>query len=237
MDLPHELAALIESVTANRPRTVLRHILEHGHITTEELAEQYGYNHPPRAARDVREQGIPLRMERIRGRSGRSIARYTIDVEEFERRRARMSEGRRAFPAAWKRTLTTERGYRCEVCLTTFQGDIDLQVDHRVPYEIGGDPPLSDTTAFMIVCPSCNREKSWRCEHCPNWVQRETAMCQNCFWANPSAYSHVAMAHHRAMVLTFGEGDEDLYQLLVKESREQGVPLSDLVKGKLKTTE
>ncbi len=57
--LPKEFIDLCHSVTAKRPKTVVDHILEHGSITTEELKEKYGYNHPPRAARDVREHGIP----------------------------------------------------------------------------------------------------------------------------------------------------------------------------------
>jgi hypothetical protein len=47
-------------VTAKRPKTVIGHILKHGQITTEELKNLYGYNHPPRAARDVKEHGIPI---------------------------------------------------------------------------------------------------------------------------------------------------------------------------------
>ena len=43
------------------------YILKHGHITTEELEETYGYDHPPRAARDVREQGIPLETFILKG--------------------------------------------------------------------------------------------------------------------------------------------------------------------------
>jgi len=54
------LLDLCLSVTAKRPKTVIDHILQHGFITTEELKEQYGYNHPPRAVRDVRENGIPI---------------------------------------------------------------------------------------------------------------------------------------------------------------------------------
>lgn len=50
----------LNAVTSKRPRTVIQHILKHGYITTEELENQYGYQHAPRAARDVRELGIPL---------------------------------------------------------------------------------------------------------------------------------------------------------------------------------
>lgn len=47
--LPDEFLALCHSVTAKRARIVIDHILEHGHITTEELQEHYGYNHPPKS--------------------------------------------------------------------------------------------------------------------------------------------------------------------------------------------
>ena len=57
---PKDFLKLLRSVKAKRPRTVIAHILEHGQITTEELKDIYGYNHPPRAIRDVREQGIPI---------------------------------------------------------------------------------------------------------------------------------------------------------------------------------
>ena len=70
-DLPQHFLDQLKAVTARRPRVVIDHILEHGHVTTEELRELYGYEHPPRAARDVREQGIPLESIRVTGSSGR----------------------------------------------------------------------------------------------------------------------------------------------------------------------
>ena len=72
-DLPADFIQKCKAVTAKRPRTVIEHILEHGYITTEELRSIYGYNHPPRAARDVREQGIPLETFRVTGADGRKI--------------------------------------------------------------------------------------------------------------------------------------------------------------------
>ncbi len=47
--LPPDFVRLCQAVTAKRPRTVINHILQHGSITTQELKEKYGYNHPPRA--------------------------------------------------------------------------------------------------------------------------------------------------------------------------------------------
>ncbi len=45
--LPKDFVRQCKAVTAKRPKTVIDHILEHDFITTEELRERYGYNHPP----------------------------------------------------------------------------------------------------------------------------------------------------------------------------------------------
>jgi len=71
-----EFLLVLRGVSAKRPKTVIDHILKHGQITTEELRNVYGYNHPPRAIRDVREHGIPLEMFRVTGSDGRVIAAY-----------------------------------------------------------------------------------------------------------------------------------------------------------------
>src|SRR5471030_3213195 len=65
------------ATTAKRARTVIHHILAHGQITTEELSELYNYDHPPRAVRDVRENGIPLETYFVTSpKTGRKIAAY-----------------------------------------------------------------------------------------------------------------------------------------------------------------
>lgn len=94
-ELPPEFIARCRAVTAKQPRTVIDHILKHGYITTEELKEQYGYNHPPRAARDVREQGIPLETYRVTGSDGRKIGAYRFG-DPAKVRYSRLS-GRTAF--------------------------------------------------------------------------------------------------------------------------------------------
>lgn len=73
MEYPKEFLDLLESVTAKRPRTVIQHILKNGFITSQELKDIYGYNHPPRAVRDVREYGIPLITYRIASRPSYSL--------------------------------------------------------------------------------------------------------------------------------------------------------------------
>lgn len=57
--LPTEIAALMDKVPSKRALRVIQHIVQYGQVSTEDL-KQMGYEHPPRAARDVRECGIPL---------------------------------------------------------------------------------------------------------------------------------------------------------------------------------
>ena len=73
--LPKTFIEKLRSVTAKRPKTVIYHILKNGFVTTEELKD-LGYAHAPRAARDVRELGIPLETFRVKGSDGKSIAAY-----------------------------------------------------------------------------------------------------------------------------------------------------------------
>lgn len=75
-DLPVEFIKRLNSITAKRPATIIKHILANGYITSEEIKDIYGYSHPPRAIRDVREQGIPIETYRVKDNSGRSIAAY-----------------------------------------------------------------------------------------------------------------------------------------------------------------
>lgn len=60
MKLKKNILDRLNAITAKRPATVIQHIIKHGFITTEELITNYGYEHAPRAARDVRERGVNL---------------------------------------------------------------------------------------------------------------------------------------------------------------------------------
>ena len=76
MEYSQEFLDFLNSIMAKRARTVIQHIIKHGFITSEELKDTYGYDHPPRAVRDVREHGVPIITYRITGNNGRSIAAY-----------------------------------------------------------------------------------------------------------------------------------------------------------------
>lgn len=205
MDITPEFREKLLSVTAKRPATIIKHILEHGSITSEEIKSLYGYNHPPRAVRDVREQGIPIDTFRIKDSEGRSIAAYRFGDPTNAANAVSKKAGRTALSKALKKALIEQFGSKCFV----YQEKLDqaiLQVDHRIPYEIGGEPG-EEVRHYMLLCPSANRAKSWSCEHCPNWDIKDPSFCEDCFWAHPERYTHIAGNSERRIILTF-TGDE-----------------------------
>jgi len=118
-----KILELCAKVTAKRPRTVIDHLINHGSITTEDLQVTYGYDHPPRAVADVKDQGIPIeRFSVISARTGRKIAAYRFgNPDRIIRGRI---GGRKAFSKAFKATLTERYGARDaftgEECILAF---------------------------------------------------------------------------------------------------------------------
>ena len=203
-----------KKVTAKRPRTVIDHILKYGFITTQDLKDTYGYNHPPRAVRDVKEHGIPIEKYSIKGTDGRTIAAYKFG----DPLQARFSEltGRTAFSKELKKRLIEKDGCRCAIYLEEFP-ERELQIDHRIPFEVAGDHRKGKETTedYMLLSGSANRAKSWSCEHCLNWRElKKTEICRNCYWAFPDNYGHVSMRPVRRMDILWNEEEIKDYDKL-----------------------
>ncbi len=231
--LPKEFIEKLKAVKAKRARTVIDHILNHGYITTQELSQKYGYDHPPRAARDVREQGIPLETFRVTGTHRRKIGAYRFG-DPSKMRRGKLG-GRKAWPKNFKQRLVDFYGSRCAICFTKYETRY-LQIDHRVPYEVGGDAQgelsLSD---YMLVCSSCNRAKSWSCEHCKNCKEDRMAdICETCYWANPDAYAHIALRLIRRLDVTWTGDEVPEFDKLLKLSEHACKDLPEFVKDVLR---
>lgn len=218
---------LIERVTGKRPRTVIDHIVKHGHITTEEIAG-YGYDHPPRAARDVREQGVPLETFRVRSSTGRSIGAYRFG--DPDKVKSHKLGGRSVLPNELRDRLCATSGEKCFVCLHRYAKRY-LQIDHRVPYEVAGaEADASQTEAFMLLCGSCQRSKSWSCEHCQNWEDQDPDTCARCYWAMPEDYDHVATQEVRRLDIVFSDGDAVAYDELARRMEKEGRSMADCVR-------
>jgi hypothetical protein len=231
--LPEEFLKKLRAVTAKRPKTVIDHILKHGQITTEELRDVYGYGHPPRAARDVRDLGIPLETFSLKGADGRTIRGYRFgDPSKIH---GQGHSGRRAFPKDFKPRLAERDGGRCSVCRTEFELSY-LQIDHRVPYEVGGESSDGmNLVDFMLVCSSCNRAKSWACEHCRNWQQDHVpSVCQTCYWASPDSYAHIALELIRRLDITWLGTEVPDYDRLIELAKYAEKAMPDFVKAVLR---
>ncbi len=211
---------VLESVTAKRPRTVIQHILKYGYITSQELKDIYGYNHPPRAIRDVREYGIPLITYRVQGADGRSIAAYKFGNPDDVINPLSKKSGRTVLSKALKHALIEKYGAQCFIYLEKMDASV-LQVDHRVPYEIGGECDEKDIDYFMLISPSANRAKSWTCEHCINWEKKDTDFCLRCFWAHPEDYDHVAGRIEKIVSIIFTGDEIEDYNKLVSLAGEE----------------
>lgn len=227
-DFPEEVMRLLKAVTRKRPRTVIDHILKYGYITTEELKELYGYNHPPRAARDVRESGIPLETFWVTGSDGRKIGAYRFG--DFEKIRPRRVDGRTTLSSEIKNELIERHGSKCFIYLEKMEASA-LQIDHRIPYEIAGDFTEARPEDFMLLSAAANRAKSWSCEHCPNWLQEKDAeVCASCYWAYPENYTHVAMLPLRRIDLMWQGEEIKEYEQLQQGATTFGVSVPAYVK-------
>ncbi len=227
---PKEFIELLHSITNKRARVVIDHILKKGFITTAELEKKYGYNHPPRAARDVREAGIPLETFRVKDKTGKSIAAYKFgDVSKIQKNKL---SGRSIFSKEFKKSLYELHRGKCFICSGSFESRY-LQIDHRVPYEIAGETALvqKNLDDFMLLCGSCNRAKSWSCEHCTNWKEeKEPNICNQCYWGNPENYLHIALKSIRRLDIHWEEHEIKSYERIKALANREKTPLPNFVK-------
>ena len=214
-DLPEDFLKLLETVKGKRARIVVNHILEYDHITTEDLEQKYGYKHPPRAVADVRDQGIPIETYTLTSSTGRKIAGYRFGNPQDAI--TGRTGGRQNFPRELKSTLYKIQQGRCAICNQEYD-ERYLQIDHRIPYLVIGEvADLTDNVQFMLLCRSCNRAKSWSCEHCPNGMnQKDESICQTCYWSNPDKYNHIATQSERRIELVWSHDEVQDYDELVK---------------------
>ena len=231
MNLPDGFKKLLSSVTNKRARFVIDTILEKGYCSTEDL-KNGGYEHAPRAARDVRELGIPLITFKIKDSIGKNIAAYKFGDWEKAKNTNQLSKtsGRTQLTEKLKKALLDKYGAKCNLYGEEYPERL-LQPDHRIPYEIGGDPDdMMDLRYFMLLSPSANRDKSWACEHCANWSQKDMDMCKTCYYAYPENYEHIAGRLEKKLNITFTNEDLRLYEDIVNQAKKNGRTYEEEVK-------
>lgn len=236
-DIDPRILALCDKVTAKRPRTVIDHIIEHGSVTTEEIQTIYGYDHPPRAIRDVREHGIPLKRFRVSSkRTERPIAAYRFD-DPSKIVRGRIG-GRKAFSKKFRDALIERYGSRDvitgERCETRY-----LQIDHRVPYEVAGESSHDENRPedYMLLDASSQRAKSWSCEQCPNLTGvRDEAVCRTCFWAFPENYTHIAGEQVRRVDIEWRGSEVEAFERIRDRAEKEDSTIAAYIKRLLART-
>ncbi|MEK7433801.1 MAG: HNH endonuclease [Cyanobacteriota bacterium] len=224
-----EFLNYLKSITAKRAKTVIDHILEHGFITSEELKDNYNYDHPPRAVRDVRELGIPIETFRVKDKKGRSIGAYKFGNPD--KLMVSKSSGRTILSKELKDHLINKHGSQCFIYLEAMNEN-DLQIDHRIPYEVIGESSKTlNPDDFMLLSGSANRAKSWSCEHCKNCLElKKLEVCRNCYWAFPENYQHIAMNDIRRVDILWKGEEISQYNKFKQLSDKEKISVQDLIK-------
>ncbi len=228
---PQEFFSRLRGMS-RRARLVAWCIFEQGSVSTQSLKDA-GYEHPPRARKDLTDHGVRVETARAKHpETGRPMGLYSFaDPGQVL---AADQSGRSAVPKKLSDAVLARDGHRCSLCSGRF-GRQDLQADHRVPYAIGGDAQgqAPDASDLMAVCRSCNRAKSWSCEHCPNWSDQDRATCATCYWAAPGSYTHIALQDVRRADIVWQGNEVAVFDLVRALSAQASTPLPDYVKAVL----
>ncbi|HEY3434421.1 MAG TPA: HNH endonuclease signature motif containing protein [Solirubrobacterales bacterium] len=221
-----ELKSAVAAVTNKRARFVLDFILANGFITADDI-QRKGYIEHRRAVMDCRDLGFPI----IRTKSPAGVGAWTLDVNAGVRAGR---TGRKNFKKSFRQQLIVRAGGRCEACGAS-EADRQLQIDHRIPYEIDPGSGKEVEAEYQMLCGSCNRSKSWTCEHeCPNWKRRDPSVCQTCMWADPEDYEHIATRLRRRITIVLdGRAGADLFDRLKKAASDAGLPLDEFLRNLL----
>lgn len=218
----------IDRVKSGRGVLALKAMMEQGSVTTEDL-KNLGYDHPPRAIADVRDNGIPIVREFDRSSVGKRMARYRLGTAE----QIRVGQvGRTNFSKKFRQALLNAYG-PLDGITGARHDPRSLQIDHRVPYRVAGDAGLAtnDVSAFMLLDAKSNRAKGFSCQNCRNFIElRDPSICRTCFWAYPDDYSHVAMEDIRRADIVWQGAEIADYERLKRQAEEEGLSIQDLLK-------
>lgn len=210
-----------------RPKKVLEVLLEKGEVSTYELGK-LGYDQPPRAAQDLKEAGVKLNTRNDKHPvTGNRMVIYSLADDQ---KSSLSSGGRIAFPKVFREKLVKRANYKCIICNTEYSPRL-LQIDHKIPFIVGGEPKEIIIEEFQLLCASHQRMKSWECEHCPNLIEKVKDICTNCYWASPEDYKHVATMQHKIITLKLDTKEEIAMLDSAKGyAEEHGISLEEYIK-------
>jgi hypothetical protein len=170
----------------------------------------------------------------VEAANGRKIAAYRFS--DPTKKQFRRFSGRTGLSKEIKDQLIAKYGCQCFIYLEKMDA-ANLQIDHRVPYEVAGEADELKTEDFMLLCGSANRAKSWSCEHCENWKSaKDKNICLSCYWAFPEKYNHVAMQQIRRVDLVWQGEEVTQYNKLKSDAAKAGLGIPQFVKKVLANT-
>jgi len=211
-----------------RAKIVLNQILDHGDCSTEWLQEQ-GYDHAPRAAQDLKDAGVPLKSHKkdMNSKTGNRMSSYYL----LDRNPSEVKAGRKQPPKKFKKDLIKKYDQRDHFTGQETAGH-ELTMDHRTPYDVGGDPDNFDVKDWMLLGASSQQRKKHACSNCENQKNiREPATCRRCYWAYPEDYDHVAMENLRRVDVEFRGKDVDKFDQLEKYAKRMGLSIEDAMRS------
>jgi hypothetical protein len=140
--------------------------------------------------------------------------------------------GRQALSKKERQRIIDDAGGVCQICSST----LNLQVDHRIPYQVAGESMGIGDNVFQVLCGVCNRKKSWACEHCSNVLTRkDVSVCQSCYWSGSDSHAHVATVQERRTDLIWvGKPETDVADKLSREAKAIGKKPTEYIKDILK---
>lgn len=221
-EVPTEILELIDTMKGKRSLIVVNHIKENGYVTNEQLLNLYNYTHGPRAVKDARDRGIPIKTVRLKLDSNpKKVACYVFD--DISKISNNKLSGRKPLDKKMKDELALKNGKKCLICNENYELRY-LQTDHRIPYDVIGENSSYsyEIDKYMLLCGSCNRAKSWSCENCKNFLDtKDESICKTCYWCSPLDYQHIAMTYEKRVPLVFSNDEIQLYEKIHKLSQQQ----------------
>lgn len=234
-EIPNEIEELIKQLKSKRALIVVNHIKEHGYVTNEDLLDVYGYGHGPRAVKDAKDRGIPIKTLSIKSpKTGRTIAAYVFD--DITKIRNGILEGRKPLEKRIKEELAEIHGEKCYICTEPYETRY-LQADHKIPYDVVGENSSYEyeLDKYMLLCRSCNRAKSWSCEYCENFLNsKDENICKSCYWASPDSYNHIAMKNEKRLELVFSDNEIAIHEIFAYQAKRNNMSIPELIKEILK---
>lgn len=100
-----------------------------------------------------------------------------------------------------------------------------------MPYQVAGESLKGTSDPYMVLDGTCNRRKSWICEHCPNLLKhKKVVTCESCYWAYPEEHTHVAMEELRRVDVVFSGEETKAFDKFRRAARKQSESVRDRLK-------